>query len=330
MTRSLQLKDLGEAKVLQLLQEFCPAAMIGDDGAVLALEGRYSLVVTTDVLVETVHFSDRTTPPEAVGWRAVAANLSDLAAMGAMPIGITVGLCLPPTTRLDWLIALYQGVADCLETYHTPLIGGDLTRSPTGTVSITALGQVLPQKVISRRAAKVGDAIFVTGYHGDSRAGLELLLHPEQGEHLSSVIRQNLIKAHQKPHPRLDVLDALTQLTPERAIAGMDSSDGLADAVLQIAEMSQVGAVILEDSIPLSPALLQYRDRKTALQWSLYGGEDFQLVLCLPRQYAQALSQHCGEGSGIVGYITAESGVKMVTSAGSEVLLSRSPGFQHF
>lgn len=109
MTAGKCLKDFGEAEILQRLQRFCPAEIIGDDGAVLTFPPGQNLVVTTDVLVDGVHFGDRTMPPEKVGWRAVAANLSDLAAMGATPIGITVGLSLPPETPILWLDQLYQG-----------------------------------------------------------------------------------------------------------------------------------------------------------------------------------------------------------------------------
>ncbi|MGB2924302.1 MAG: thiamine-phosphate kinase, partial [Limnothrix sp.] len=286
MTQSKRLKDLGEAEILQIVQQFSPPKITGDDGAVLDFSANHSLVVTTDVLVDGVHFSDRTTPAQMAGWRAVAANLSDLAAMGATPVGITVGLSLPPDTEIDWLTALYQGMADCLQTYDTPLVGGDLTRSPTKTIAITAFGEVLRNKVIRRDAAQIGDVIVATGFHGDSRAGLELLLQPEIGKDLTEGDRRYLILAHQKPSPRLDVSTCLNGIKTERNFAGMDSSDGLADAVLQICEMSQVGAVIYESQIPISSALSRYQSSEKALEWSLYGGEDFQLVLALPQCHA--------------------------------------------
>ncbi|MFM6403188.1 MAG: AIR synthase related protein, partial [Microcystis sp.] len=108
---NLTVKDLGEQGLLPILQKYCPAEIIGDDGAILSLKDGYSLVVTTDVLVNNVHFSDLTTSPEDVGWRAAAANLSDLAAMGAEPLGITVGLALTPNLAIDWLEGLYRGLS---------------------------------------------------------------------------------------------------------------------------------------------------------------------------------------------------------------------------
>lgn len=130
--------DIGEQGLLKKLQLFCPGDIVGDDGAVLSVNPQEQLVITTDVLVDGVHFSDRTTPPETVGWRAAAANLSDLAAMGATPIGITVGLSLPGELTVTWVEKLYQGLTNCLRQYQTSIVGGDICRSPIITISITA------------------------------------------------------------------------------------------------------------------------------------------------------------------------------------------------
>ncbi len=335
MTLSLTIQDLGEQGLLQRLQAFCPAEIIGDDAALLTPVPDQSLVITTDVLVDEVHFSHRTTPPEAAGWRAAAANLSDLAAMGATPLGITVGLGLPVSTPVVWVEALYRGMVNCLQPHGTPIVGGDICRSPTLTVAITAFGQVAPAQAIRRATAQPGDAILVTGYHGSSRAGLELLLHPDLGAELAAVDRAALIAAHQYPHPRLDVvaqLPALLAATPNFPIAGMDSSDGLADAVLQICRASRVGAVIDRDQIPIHPALQPWQTSAKALHWALYGGEDFELVLCLPVELAQQLSAQLGQGAAIVGTITADRGVYLRdrTSIHPDEILTLDQGFQHF
>jgi thiamine-monophosphate kinase len=130
-------KDIGEQGLLAKLQGFCPADIIGDDGAVLPLIAGQNLVVTTDVLVDKVHFSEQTTGPEDVGWRAVAVNLSDLAAMEATPIGIMIGLSLPGGTPVAWVEKLYQGCDRCLQTYQTHLVGGDVCRSTVISIAIT-------------------------------------------------------------------------------------------------------------------------------------------------------------------------------------------------
>jgi thiamine-monophosphate kinase len=342
---SLLVQDIGEQGLLERLQRFCPADVVGDDAAVIPSPERgQSLVVTTDVLVDGVHFSDRTTSPEDAGWRAAAANLSDLAAMGASPLGITVGLGITGDVPVSWVEQLYQGITNCLKQYNTVIVGGDVVRSPIISLSITAFGQVLPNRVIRRSAAKVGDAIVVTGIHGASRAGLELLLNPEFGENLSADERSLLIQAHQRPKPRLDILPILWEIlhshsplpTPHSPLptplAGMDSSDGLADAVLQLCRASGVGARIERTRIPLPPFLSQLLSPEQTWEWALYGGEDFELVLCLPPESAIALVKQLGEGAAIIGKITTGNEVWLIDSTGAytDEVLTLSQGFQHF
>lgn len=348
---SQQVKDIGEQGLLERLQRFCPPEIIGDDAAVLVTAPDKSLVVTTDVLVDGVHFSNLTTSPEDAGWRAAAANLSDLAAMGASPLGITVGLGLPGEVRVSWVERLYQGMTECLQKYNTSIVGGDVVRSPVTTLAITAFGQVKPSQVIRRSAAVVGDAIVVTGVHGASRTGLELLLHPELGQNLKDTERTALIRAHQRPQPRLDVLPILWKILESQSqiqvaleahqrcdlkskipIAGMDSSDGLADAIIQICCASGVGAVLERRQISLPVAFDHWLTQEQALEYALYGGEDFELVLCLPQKLASALVEHLGQGTAIVGSITSGSTVLLHDQQKKfpDQVLSLSQGFQHF
>ena len=187
--------------------------------------------------------------------------------------------------------------------------------------------------IIRRGAAQLGDAIVVTGVHGASRAGLELLLHPELGLNLSEAERIALIQAHQRPLPRLDVLPILWEVAGESArIAGMDSSDGLADAVVQLCQTSHVGAKIDRRRVPIPTALNSLVSPEQALDWALYGGEDFELVLCLAPSSAEALIQHLGQGAAIVGKITAGPSVQLIDLTGQypDQVLSLSQGFQHF
>ncbi len=323
------IRDIGEKGLLEKLQRFCPPEIIGDDGAVIPTLPGHSLVVTTDVLVDKVHFSLRTTSPEDAGWRAVAANLSDLAAMGATPLGITVGLALPGDVAVSWVERLYQGMNQCLQTYNTAIVGGDVCKSSVITVAITAFGQVEPCDVILRDGAKVGDAIVVTGVHGASRAGLELLLHPELGQLLRESDRLSLIKAHQRPQPRLDVLPILKQIAPQ--VAGMDSSDGLADAVLQLCKASGVGATIERQNIPMPSAFTNWLSQNQALDYALYGGEDFELVLCMPLVQAQSIVQKLSSAA-IIGIITASQEVVLCdrSNQNPDQLLSGDRSFQHF
>lgn len=372
----MNVQEIGEQGLLKLVQSFCPADCVGDDAAVLTTHLGRSLVITTDVLIDGVHFSEQTTSAADAGWRAAAANLSDLAAMGAMPLGITVGLGLPGDTPVLWVEGLYRGLTECLNQYDTSIVGGDLCRSPVLSIAITAFGEAASNQLIRRSTARPGDAIVATGIHGASKAGLELLLHPELGRSLSESDRALLIHAHQRPKPRLDVVELLwaegrrwktgeaqeaeeaiqtsdvqhpsslnssfslaspsPPLTPQSSlltsIAGMDSSDGLADAIVQICRASGVGASIERSQIPLPSALQQWVGAEQALEWALYGGEDFELILCLPLAWAQALVRQLGNGAAIVGTITEDPTVRLVDATGSlpDQPLTLERGFQHF
>ena len=330
MSGKILVKDLGEPGLLARLQQYCPPDIVGDDGAILPTHPDKSLVVTTDVLVDGVHFSDRTTTAFDVGWRATAANLSDLAAMGATPLGITVGLSLPGNITVNWVEEVYQGMTACLKKYHTFLVGGDICRSSVASLAITAFGEVMPQLAIRRSTARPGDAIVVTGLHGLSRGGLELLLHPSMGERLTPTERRKLIEAHQQPQPRLDLVPHLEKLAAQTAIAGMDSSDGLASAIEQICRCSGVGAVI--DCLAIFSGLISLAGENTAQEWVLYGGEDFELVLCLPPQQADYLVQEVGQNAVIIGKITQHRAIKFIDRHNllKNQTLNLNKGFQHF
>ncbi len=326
MNPTQTIAEIGELALIERVKAFCAEGAIGDDAALMRVREGHSLVVTTDMLSENVHFSDRTTPPYAVGWRAAAANLSDLAAMGADPIGITVALGLPPQTPWVWVEDLYKGISECLSAHGGAIFGGDLCRAEQQTISITALGEVIPQQAIRRDAASAEMTVLVTGPHGASRAGLAVLLD----EIDSGAYAQNWIRAHQLPVPRFDVVNRLRELGGGwGAIAGMDSSDGLANALLQLSKSSEVGMNIMQNQIPLPLGLSKAVGAETALKWALYGGEDFELVLCLPPDLAQEFVR-----TGLVtaiGTTTNASTVELFSGEHSIKSISISHrSFQHF
>lgn len=335
------LAELGERAVLAKLRRYCASA-VGDDAFVQTLPADQALVVTTDVLIDGVHFSDRTLPPYALGWRAAAVNLSDLAAMGAEPVGITVAAGLPPTTEWGWLDSVYQGMQACLGDYGGEILGGDLARSAVRSFSITALGRVAPQGAMYRHSAQPGQAIVVTGYHGAARAGLAVLLDEFAAAPLDPALSRAWVAAHQYPTPRFDAIAQLSQLAQADAsnpdyrnfnnFAGMDSSDGLANAVMQLCRTSGVGAKIVRSQLPIPPGLSQVVGQTTAEDWTLYGGEDFELVMCLPPQIADDLVTHLGGSSAVIGQTTAPPEIILVENladSGGEPL-SRDREFQHF
>jgi thiamine-monophosphate kinase len=336
--------DIGELALIERLKGFCAAGAIGDDAALMAVQPGHKLVVTTDMLTDGVHFSDRTTPPYSVGWRATAANLSDLAAMGAKPKGITVSLGLPKQTPWLWVKELYQGIADCLKNHGGEILGGDLCRCAQRTISMTALGEVRPERAIYRHTATAGQVVVVTGAHGASRAGLALLLNELDLAALEGVSAATdaagWIERHQRPVPRLDAIDCLRRLIEtdgkspdDSTITGMDSSDGLANALLQISHSSGVGMDVLRSHIPLPPGLSAAIGPETALEWALYGGEDFELVLCLPVKLARAF---VATGFATAIGTTTDTGIVQLLSSEANALKSVSAqtltykDFQHF
>ncbi len=372
------IKDIGEQGLLTILQKFCPAEIVGDDCAVIPTNPNKSLAITTDMLVDGVHFSDRTTSPYDAGWRAAAANLSDLAAMGATPLAVTVALAVTADTAVLWVEEFYRGMTACLQEYHTPIVGGDVVRSPVVTVAITAFGEVECDRTIRRSNARANWAIVATGVHGASRAGLELLLNPEFGQNLEKGDRTSLILAHQRPKPRLDVLPVVWEIlgcevgmepplspplakggkqdlnTPTLgkvgvnspplskggpggvnfpiAIAGMDSSDGLADAIIQVCRASGVGAKVDRPKIPIPHIFRELVSPETALDWALYGGEDFELVLFVPIGNAELLVEKIGNGAAIIGITTDSTDIWLTDSSGicADFRLEIDRGFQHF
>ncbi len=336
--------DVGELALIERIKPYCAAGAIGDDAAVLATNANHQLVVTTDILIEAVHFSDRTTPPYSVGWRAVAANLSDLAAMGAQPLAITVGLGLPSHTTLIWIEELYRGMSDCLAKYGGAIVGGDFCRSRDRTVSVTALGEAQPMQIIRRDTARPGMSVVVTGTHGASRAGLALLLEELVLSENDSSQADDWIRAHQLPVPRFDAIAALRQIVQSQivqsqrpqvestysVIAGMDSSDGLANALLQLSNSSGIGMDIARSQLPLPPGLSTAVGSKTAVDWALYGGEDFELVLCMPPPLAETFTQ---TSFGIAIGTTTNTGIvslRPTPNSRKNGVAVTHKGFQHF
>jgi len=334
--------ELGESGILRLIERFC-SNQVGDDAALMGgMAADQEMVITTDMLIENVHFSDATTSAYDVGWRAAAANLSDLAAMGAVPWGLLIALGLPKETPISWLENMYQGFGECLKTYGTELVGGDTVRSPIRTLAVTAFGQVRQGAAWQRNTAQMGDAIVITGAHGLSKAGLMLLLEPEVYPMvpLSDAERELCYRAHQRPQPRLDIVQTIRELTDHQSIriTAMDSSDGLADALIQLCQKSRVKASIDWNNVPI-PSVLEKVAGIKARHWWLYGGEDFELVLCMPVDLADQLCQvvpECQVIGSITGTIPPDSD-RLQDDLLDDVRddfyvsgLSRRDGFQHF
>ncbi len=326
---SQPLSDLGERGLIQAIARYfgrAPAIRVGagDDAAVLALPAG-ELVATTDLLFEDVHFSERTTAAFDVGWRAATANLSDLAAMGATPVGVLIGLGLPPETPVSWIEELYRGFTACADPHGAFILGGDTCRAKNRTVAVTALGVVAPHQILRRSAALPGDLLIITGKLGASRAGLAALLNPECYTALDRAVLDSVIYAHRHPVARLEV-PALVWQVCDRA-AAMDTSDGLLDAVTQVCEQSNCGAILSTEALPIDAATQQVAGAD-AVAWALTGGEDFELLIALPAVAADSLLIRLatnGLTGTIVGTVTAE---KAITDRAGQPITGKA--FEHF
>ena len=330
------LADLGEWELLRRLSRFAPPGQFADDAALLSDQAGRPLVLNTDVLVEHVHFSDATMPPQAVGWRAAAANLSDLAAMGCSAVaGITVGLVAPGHTPWAWVEGVYEGLAEALQEHGGLLLGGDCSSGQQRMLAITALGYLEPAPrsgAIRRGDGRPGDWLISTGPHGLSRLGLALLLgelHSDQRSQLSTALQQRAIAAHQRPQPRLDAVAALRRSRPVPLpwrVGGTDSSDGLVAAVAAIAAASDCGAVLQRAALPLDPELARL---EAGEHWCLSGGEDFELILALEAPWAEALLQALPGASPIGCLVEAQPGLVCWQDSGAPLAAVES-GFSHF
>lgn len=301
------LADLGEWELIRRLGAFAPHDQFADDAALLPATGDSPLVVNTDVLVEGIHFSDATTAAADVGWRATAANLSDLAAMGCTAVvGITVALVAPAATPWPWVAGVYGGIKEALEAYGGVLLGGDCSGGYQRLLAITALGtwaaappgaatatsqpgDSVSSGPIRRGDGLPGDLLLSTGPHGLSRLGLALLQGTIPAEELDPSLVERAIQAHRRPRARLDAVRALIASRPAPSpwrVGGCDSSDGLAAAAACIAAASGCAVRLERSALPLDPAMANLEEAEA---WCLGGGEDFELVLALEPPWAMAL-----------------------------------------
>ncbi len=298
---------------------------IGDDAAVWQPSRSNRSVVTTDALVEGVHFSLEWMSAQDAGWRAMAANASDLAAKGARPSLATIAFGIPEgateSTVLDW----YRGMEACARFADIEIAGGDLTRAPVWVVSITAIGEVRPSNLKLRSAARPGDAIVVTGELGASRAGLLHLagrIGLEDPEHA--------VAAHRRPQPR--VAEGRWLAASAHVHAMMDCSDGLSTDLHRLVRASGAGARIESVPVARDAAAAAALTGEDPAAFALEGGEDFELIATVDarayRHLAQRFHARFGRPLFRVGTIQADARVCLVKD-GIEVPVSPS-GWDHF
>jgi thiamine-monophosphate kinase len=302
---------------------------IGDDAAVVAVPAGKELAIAIDTLVEGVHFPVGTAPFD-IGWKALAVNLSDLAAMGATPAWALLALTLPAADR-GYIEAMADGFAQLASPHRLALIGGDTTSGPL-SVTVAVHGFVAPGQALTRSGASVGDAVMVTGTLGDAAAGLRCLdRHNVRADALlgsAPGMREILLERLNRPTPRLAVGSALRGI----ATACIDVSDGLLADLGHICERSGVGAEIEAAMLPRSSALLTLFGEEEALECALSGGDDYELCFTVPAGRASEVAADLSRAGCIatrIGRIVEGQGVR-VRDAGGAAMAAPRKGWEHF
>jgi thiamine-monophosphate kinase len=304
---------------------------IGDDAAVLQVTEGHQTVMTTDMLVEGIHFLSQTITFHNLGFKSLAVSISDIAAMGGIPKHAVISLAIPPQVHVESLESLYEGVAEICRQHGTHVVGGDIVKIQERLViSVTILGEVETGRALLRSGAKPGDVVFVSGTVGGSAAGLALL--QGEGDHLSVTERDKLIEFHQRPKPQ--VLLGRLLLQSGICTSCNDISDGLASELNEIAQASGVGMEIERSAIPIHSAVRAFASavQKDPLDFALFGGEDYQLVGTAREDAFPSLQMRARE-MGIsltrIGIVTKEKGI-WLTGGGQQPRLIEAKGYCHF
>ncbi len=331
----MKISEMGEFGLIERIKEVLGQDLpqnslgIGDDCAVLP-EARNRTLVTTDLLVEGVHFLKSAISPKDLGHKSLAVNLSDIAGMGGTPTYAFVSIALPEDTEVEWVSSFYEGLRNLARKYKVSVLGGDTTRSLNGiTINITLLGET-DGRVKLRSSAKKGDLICVTNTLGDSAGGLQIILNQIAQD---SPARQYLVKCHHHPKPQVEEGQWLAQ--QENVHAMMDVSDGIGSDLKRIIEQSGCGARVDLEKIPLSD---QLRLSAKELGWdplelAISGGEDYCLLLTVDRTSYPGIAAEFKKQFNLplyaIGEITSDRGKPEYLVNGMPHPLSSS-GFDHF
>ena len=340
----VSLGGLGELELIRRIRRSAaarPAAPgveigIGDDTAVLTVPPGYRLLATTDLLLEDVHFRRTSAAPADIGWKALAVNLSDIAAMGGIPRWALVALAVPADTDVEAVDAFYAGMAEAAAPHGVTVVGGDTSASPGGwTVNVTLLG-IHPGAPRLRSHARAGDAVAVTGSLGVSAAGLHALeigLDRARDAGLAAARLGEITRAHLRPRARIAEGRWLGQAPGVHAM--IDCSDGLATDLGHICRESGVGARVRLERVPVAPAA---REAARALgadarEWAVSGGEDYELLLTCDPAEADHLIAGLVEATGtpltMIGRVEGTAGEIVFVDADGAPVTMRG-GFEHF
>ncbi len=335
MDNRTELEQLGEFGLIKHLTQYFPIEhkttikAVGDDAAIVEIPEGEHLVITTDMLVEGVHFDLMYTPLKHLGYKSVVVNLSDVFAMNAIPSQITVSMAVSNRFSLEALEELYAGIKKACEFYKVDLVGGDTTSSKSGLVlSITALGMTAKEKIVTRAGARENDLLVVSGDLGGAYMGLQVLEREKEVFKSAPGAQPDLsgydyiLERQLKPEARKDIVELLSSMNIQPT-SMIDISDGLASEIMHIADQSFVGCDLYEEKIPVAPETIQAAkefniDHTTA---ALNGGEDYELLFTIkPSDYEKLKGN---PSFSVIGHITNEAqGCRLVTRGGGIVALS--------
>ncbi len=328
-------KKISERELIDYIRKHCRGAdntvvkAIGDDCAVVrAGEGRVSLI-TTDTLVENVHYDSSWHPPRELGRKSASVNISDIAAMGGLPRFALLSLALTPDVSEQWVERFLGGFQEALQDHHVALIGGDTVKScHENMISVTVIGETEADRVLYRSGAKPGDIVWVSGPLGEAAAGLALC---RKG--LAADARfARLIKAHLDPDPQVQLGRVLSASGMVHAM--MDISDGLATDLAHICEESGAGAEVISLAVPVAEDTVRAAAvcHASTMDWALKGGEDYQLLFTCGENHSEALMKLVEEETGRRIYPVA----RIVKGAGVTLYAEGEPidityqGYEHF
>ncbi|MGB3943627.1 MAG: thiamine-phosphate kinase [Methanothrix sp.] len=314
--------DLGERELVRRITKIL-GIWERDDCAMVEDGDRY-LVWTTDILHRRADFPEMATPRQ-IGWMAVAVNLSDVAAMGAVPLGLLIAAGIPPETEVAFVEEIFRGMKDCAGRYATRVLGGDLDSIDELTLSGTALGSVERDLILRRRGARPGDLLCTTGTLGSAGAGLRVALEAEgRGERaVEDTDLQPLTRRLLEPSPRVEEGRALALSGAVTSM--MDNSDGLALSLFDLAEAGGVGFLVQEEDIPIDPLVWEVaEDGDDALHLALYSGGDFELLFTLNPERIDDAARVCDLT--VIGTVTGE-GIRLQSAGGTFHLKPR--GYEH-
>jgi thiamine-monophosphate kinase len=334
VTHSIVTEDDLVRAIRRVLSGDLPGVLVpvGDDAAVVE-PGKQHLVLTADMLVEGVHFDIGIVSAHDLGHKSITASVSDIAAMGGSPRYALVSLGLPRAVEMPWVMELYGGVRDAADEYGMAVVGGDLSRSEGHVVSVAAMGTMARGKAITRSGARPGDQLVVTGTLGAANGGLRLAKEPPHDVRgaLGSEWGRELVQAFLRPVARVGEGETLAQAG---ASAMIDVSDGLALDLSRLCTESKVGAALRLADVPVSPALEELRSvlDVNPLDQALHGGEDYELLACLPPEAVAPARERLRDRFGTpltpVGEITDDGLVAVWADGTNEPLEPR--GWDHF